>query len=310
MSLNPAAYAADATFPSRPIRLIVPFSAGSSTDVTSRLVAEKMAGQMKQPVVVENKPGAAGVIGTQQIARSAPDGYTIGLVSLASLAMVPPTLKEQPYDSVRDFAPLSAMTSIDLYFVTGPRARGDTLSEFVTWASNQTEPVFLGTLGPATSGHLAGLMFGQAAKIKFESIHFRTYSDLLAAMLGEVHAMVVAPSGALVPYVRGGKLKALAMNGPSRSSIYPDVPTFKEVGYPDMQFFNWIGLAAPAKTPSAILDRLSAEIIRATTSPEVHAKLEEQGLRVIANQRDEFAAMIRKDVPVWRDIVRNTGFKV
>ena len=309
MALAPAAMAADA-FPSRPLRYVLPFSAGSSTDFVSRLVCDQLGKQLGQAVVVENKPGAAGVIGTQQIARANPDGYTIGLASLATLAMVPPTMKEPPYDSVRDLAPLTAMISTDMFLVAGPRAQGKTLAEFVAWARQQKEPVFLGTLGAGSSGHFAGFLFGQAAKIKFEPVHYRTFSDLMPAMItGAVDVMVVAPTQ-MEGFIKEGKLRGLAMNGPTRLPAFPDVPTFKEAGYPDMQFLNWIGVVAPAKTPADILDKLSAELIKTATSPQVRAKLEQSGFRVIANTREEFASLIRKDVVVWRDMVKNTGFQV
>jgi tripartite-type tricarboxylate transporter receptor subunit TctC len=308
LSLGPAL--ADPGFPSRPIRLLLPFSAGSSTDFLSRTVAEQLAKQVGQGVVVENRPGAAGAIGTTQLARSAPDGYTIGLVSLASLCMSPPTMKEPPYDAVRDFAPLSALISTDLVLVAGPRAKGKTLQEFVDWARNQPKPPFLGTLGAGTSGHFAGFMFGEAAKIKFEPVHYKSFSELIPAMLsGDVDVMVVAPPG-LLPHFREGRLHGLAMNGPTRLPAFPEVPTFLEAGYPTMQFMNWVGLAAPAKTPASILDKLSDEIIKATTVAPVRSKLEEAGFRVVASKRADFAAVIRQDAAVWRDMVHNSGFKL
>ncbi len=232
------------------------------------------------------------------------------MTPLATIAMVPPTLKEAPYDSVRDFAPLSAMISTDLLLVAGPRAQGKTLAEFVAWARTRKEPVFLGTLGAGTSGHFAGFLFGQAAKIPFEPVHYRTFSDLLPAMItGAVDVMVVAPTQ-MEGFFKDGKLRGLAMNGPTRLPAFPDIPTFSEAGYPETQFLNWIGVVAPAKTPNDILDKLSAELVKTVTAPQVRGKLEQNGFRVIANTREEFAAMIRKDVVVWRDMVKNTGFKV
>lgn len=311
LSLSGGVRAAEANFPSRPIRLVLPFSAGSSTDYVSRTIAEMLGQQLKQSVIVDNKPGAAGVIGTQQIARALPDGYTIGLVSLASIAMVPPTLKEAPYDPVQDFEPLGSLVSTDLILVRGASVPANSVPDFVAWGQRQDKPAFLGTLGAGTSGHIAGVMFSQAAKVRFETVHFRTYSDLLSAMIaGEVHAMVVAPSAVLVPHVHGGKLRALAMNGPSRLSTYPEVPTFKEVGYPDMQFLNWIGLVAPAGTPRPIVERLTAEIEKARGTPAARQKFEAAGFRVISGTREDFAATIRKDVATWKDRVRNAGIKV
>lgn len=310
MSLSPAVMAAEPAFPSKTIRYILPFSAGSSTDILSRVVTQQLSTQLNQPVIVENKPGAGGVIGSQQIIHANPDGYTIGLVSLATVAMVPATMKELPYDSVRDFAPLSALVSVDMALIAGPRAQGKTLPEFVSWAKKRTEPVFLGTLGAGTSGHFAGFLFGQAANIKFEPVHFKTLSDLLQALVtGQIDVMTVVPSQ-VASFIKDGKLRGLATNGPTRLAAFPEIPTFKEVGYPDMQFMNWIGVAAPAKTPPEILDKLSAEFIKAAKVPAVRAKLEEAGFRVIANTREEFASAIRKDVVVWRDMVKATGFTV
>lgn len=310
LSLCPSAFAAEPAYPSKPIKLLLPFSAGSSTDFTSRLVADQLTKQLKQQVIVENRPGAAGVIGTQQLARSAPDGYTIGLVSVATLAMAPPTLKEMPYDPVRDFEPLTVLTNTDLLMVTGPSAQGKTVAEFVTWARAQKDPIFMGTLGAGTSGHFSGFMFGEAAKVKIEPVHFKSFSDLLPAMLnGSVHFAVLAPSS-LVTFIKDGKLRGLATNGMSRLRALPEVPTFREVGYADMEFMLWVGLAAPAKTPTAILNRLNAELVQALRTPAVSQKLDEGGFTIIGNSREEFAAIIRKDAIAWRNMVKNTGFTV
>lgn len=310
MTLSPMGFAAEDPFPSRPIKYILPFSAGSTTDILSRLVAKNLSERLGQPVVVENKPGAGGAIGTQQIARANPDGYTIGLVSLATLAMLPATVKETPYDSVRDFAPLSAIVSSDLSLVVGPRMQAKTLPDFVTWAKAQKKSVFLGTLGAGTSGHLAAFMFSEAAKFKSEAVHFRTFSDLLPAMVsGDIDFAFIAP-GQINNFLKEGTLRGLATNAPIRMSAYPDVATFQEAGYPGMSFSNWIGLVAPAKTPPEILDRLQNEIIKLTNSPAVLDKLNEWGLRVIASTREEFAAAIKKDVVVWKDMVKATGFTV
>jgi tripartite-type tricarboxylate transporter receptor subunit TctC len=307
MSLTPWAIAAE-PFPSRPIRIIVAFPAGASTDFLARVLADRLAAQLNQPVTVENKPGAGGIIATQQLAKAVPDGYTIGIVSLATVAMVPATLKEAPYDAVADFAALSALVSNDMWMVTSPRAPG-TLREFVAWATRQQPSAFLATLGAGTSGHFAGFRFGRAANIKFEPVHYKNLGDLTTGLIaGDVHAFFAAPSS-VASLVKAGRIRLLATNGASRAPDHPDVPTFAEVGYPDMHYLNWVGIAAPAKTPAEIVTRLSAELIKAANVPEVRKKLEEGGFQVIASTRDEFAAMIRKDVAFWRDFVKTTGFK-
>jgi tripartite-type tricarboxylate transporter receptor subunit TctC len=306
--VSPAAMAAD-PFPSRTIKIIVPYPPGSSTDFLARLIAERMSDQMKQSVTVENKPGAGGVVGTQQLALAPGDGYTLGICSLATFAMVPATMKDPLYDSTRDFSPLSALISTDLVMATSASSPA-TLAEFIAWASKQSKPPFLGTFGSGTSGHFAGFMFGKAAKINWEAIHYRTTADGLTGLLaGDVHAMFVGPS-VVQAQVKAGKMRALALVGDARSAAYPDVPTFVELGYKDMQFSNWIGIAAPAKVPADVLDKLHAEIIKAVNHPQVRSKLLEGGYKIIANKRDEFAAGIRKDAAMWSEMVKTTGFKV
>jgi tripartite-type tricarboxylate transporter receptor subunit TctC len=306
--VSPAAMAAD-PFPTKGIKIIVPYPPGSSTDFLGRLLAERLSDQMKQSVTVENKAGAGGVVGTQQLALAAGDGYTIGICSLATFAMAPATMKDPLYDATRDFSPLSQLISTDLVMATGMNTPA-TLKEFAAWASSQTKPVFLGTLGAGTSGHFAGFMLGKAAKINWEAIHYRNNADWMTALMnGDIHAVFTGPS-VVQAQVKAGKMRALGLVGDSRSAAYPDVPTFVEAGYKDMQFSNWIGIAAPAKVPADILDKLHAEILKAVNHPQVRSKLLDGGYKIIANKRDEFAAEIRKDVTMWSDMVKTTGFKV
>lgn len=307
-AISPAAMAAD-PYPTKGIKIIVPYPPGSSTDFLGRLLAERLSDQMKQSVTVENKAGAGGVVGTQQLALAAGDGYTLGICSLATFAMAPATMKEPLYDATRDFSPLSSLISTDLVMATGMNTPA-TLTEFVAWASKQTKPVFLGTLGAGTSGHFAGFMLGKAAKIQWEAIHYRNNADWMTALMnGDIHAVFTGPS-VVQAQVKAGKMRALGVVGDARSAAYPDVPTFVERGYKDMQFSNWIGIAAPAKVPAEILDRLHAEIMKAVNDPQVRNKLLDGGYKIIANKRDEFAAGIRKDVTMWSDMVKTTGFKV
>ena len=246
-ALSPAAMAAE-PFPTKGIKIIVPYSPGSSTDF---LVSERLADQLKQTVTVDNKPGAGGVVGTQQLALAAPDGYTLGICSLATFAMAPATLKEPLYDATRDFSPLSELISTDLVMATGMNTPA-TLNEFVAWATSQTKPLFLGTLGAGTSGHFAGFMLGKAANIKWEAIHYRNNADWMTALMnGDIHAVFTGPS-VVQAHVKAGKMRALASVSDARSPAYPDIPTFAERGYKDMQFSNWIGIAAPAKVPTEI----------------------------------------------------------
>ncbi len=306
-ALSPAAMAAD-PFPTRAIKIIVPYSPGSSTDFLGRLIADRLAEQLKQPVTVDNKPGAGGVVGTQQLALAPGDGYTLGICSLATFAMAPATMKDPLYDATRDFSPLSSLISTDLVMATGTSVPA-TLKEFSAWAARETKPLFLGTLGAGTSGHFSGFMFSKAANFKWEPIHYRSNGDMMTALLaGDIHAVFTGPS-VVQAQVKAGKMRALAICGEKRSAAYPEVPTFAELGYKDMGFTNWIGIAAPAKVPTDILNKLHAELVIAVNHPQVRSKLLEGGYGIIANSREEFAAGIRKDVAMWSDMVKTTGFK-
>jgi tripartite-type tricarboxylate transporter receptor subunit TctC len=308
-ALSPATMANEATFPSRGLRIIVPYGPGTGSDFVARLLSDKLSEQFKQPVVVDNKAGAGGVIGTQLIATAQPDGYTIGIAAPSTLAMAPATLKDPPYNALTDFEALTTVASIDMVMVSGTQS-GATLGEFVTWARQQKKPVFLGTFGAGGAGHFAGHLFGKAAKFEFESVHYRTVGEAVTALIaGDVGFLVATPS-LVLPHVKAGKLRALATNGLTRSRAYPDVPTFTEAGYTDMQFSNWVGLVAPAKTPPEILRILHAEIVKATHLPEVRSRLEDSGYRVTTTQQQEMANTIRSDVALWSTVVKSGGFKV
>jgi len=308
-ALSAPAFAAD-PFPSKSIRIIVPFGPGSSTDLIARTVGDRLAEQVKQSVVVENRPGAGGVIGCQAVARSAPDGYTIGIASLATHAMVPATMSQAPYDAVKDFSPLTSLVSVDLLMATSAKVPATNLKEFVAWAKAQPKPIFLGTFGAGTSGHFAGFMFAKAAGLTFEPVHYKTPGEAITGLItGDVQLVFAAPS--VVPaQVKAGQVRAMALNGPTRASLYPDTPTFAEAGYASMAFQNWIGMVAPAGIPIDILDFLNSEITKAALYPASRAKLEQAGFRMVANKREEFISQLSNDVVQWREMVKATNFQV
>ena len=309
LALVPQVHASEAAYPTAPIRLIIPFPPGGSTDFIGRLIAERLSMQLKQPVVVENKPGAGGLIGSQQISRATPDGYTIGIGSSANMSMVPATMDKPPYDVVKDFAPVTSIVGMDVLMVTSPNVPAKNVKEFVAWAKAQPAPTFLATFGAGTSGHFAGFLFAQTAGLKFDPVHYRTVGDALAGLLsGDVHMLMSTPA-VVQAQVNAGKLNALAINGAARSPSYPNVPTFQEVGYPDMQFSNWIGLVAPPNTPAALLERINAEVTSALKLPQVQEKLIAAGYRIIGNSRSEFGSTIQRDLAMWRNMVQSTGFK-
>ena len=296
-------------FPVRPLRLVVGFAPGTGPDFVARVVANKLQETFKSGVIVDNKAGAAGFIAAQEVARAAPDGYTLLLGALAQLSIAPSTYTKLPYDPQKDYAPIAEVSSTDLVLIANPqKVAASSLSEFVAWAKGQ-KSLFLGTFGAGTVGHFGGDVFADAAKIRMDPVHFKTTGEAVTAILnGDVHVLLVTPSLA-APHVKAGKVRALAITGPTRSPMLPQVPTFKETGFPDVEFSAWFGILAPAKTPPAVLDKLNAEIVKAVRAPDTRAKLEEAGYRVTGTTRDEFAKSIRDDAARWAKVVKTTGFK-
>jgi len=309
LSLCRPAWAAD-PFPSRPIRMLLSFPPGGSNDVLARLVGERLTEQTGQSVVVDNRSGGGGVLGMRALAQAAPDGYTIGVQSVTTMGIMPAAASDLPYDVLKDFSALSLSFNMDLYLVTSPRVPATTVQEFVSWARSQSRPPFLCTFGAGTSGHFAGSLLAQAFNLQFEPVHYKTVGEGIAGLVrGDVHLHLGTPS-VVLPHIRSGAIRALATNAPGRTPAAPEVPTFRELGHGGMEFANWVGFVAPAKVPADILDRLSAEIVKATNSPQVRPKLEQQGYRVIASNRQDLDSLVRSDLVRWKSVVQATGFKL
>ena len=303
-----AALPAVAQYPNKPVRLVVGFPAGSGPDVAARIVAQKLQDTFKDGVVVDNKPGAAGFIAAQEVARAAADGYTLLFGEVGQLSIAPSTYNKLPYDPQKDFAPVSQVVSADFAFVLAPSLPPKSVKEYAEWAKGQKQ-LNMATFGAGTPGHFGAVVFGDALKLKPEPVHYKTTGDAMTGTLGgEVHGLF--GSIALTsPQVKGGKLRALAITGPVRSPLLPDVPTFKELGYPDLEFSAWFGVLAPAKTPPEVLDKLNAEIVKVLKAPDGKAKLEEAGFRVTGTSRTDFGKIIVDETGRWGKIVKASGFK-
>lgn len=310
IALGVPAVSAEPGFPTKPVRLLVGYAPASGADVVARLVATKLQQGLKQAVVVENKPGAGGLIAAQETARAAPDGYTLMMGAMPQISIAPATNPKLPYDPVRDFAPVSQVVGTDLVLITNPqRVPSGSMQEFVAWGRKQPS-LFFGTPGPGTVGHFGAYFLADAAKVTIEPVHFKSTGDAILAMFnGDVHAQFV-PYAVAAPQVKAGKLRALLVTGPVRSAMFPDTPTSKEAGFPDIQFTSWYGVFAPANTPADVLDKLNAELVKVTADPEMRTKLEDAGLRVTGTSREDFAKVIRDDTARWGKVVKATGFKV
>lgn len=300
---------AQTTYPTRSVRLIVGFPAGTGPDIVARLVGQKLSETWGMGVVVDNKPGAGGLIAATEAARAAPDGYTLMLGETGQLSIAPSSYNKLPYDPVKDFVPVSQVVTADFILLVNPqKVPAKNVKEFAAW-SKQQKGLFMATFGAGTPGHFGAYMFGDAIKITPEAVHYRNTGDALGGLFsGDVHG-VFASVGLATANVKGGKLVALGSTGATRTGALPEVPTIKEQGYPGLEFNSWFGIVAPAKTPADILAKLSADVQKAVKSPDIKAKLEESGFRVTGTSREEFANVMAADTLTWGKAVAATGFK-
>lgn len=299
-----------AAYPNKPVRIIVGFPAGTGPDIVARLLAQKLSeGWGNLGVIVDNKPGAGGVIAASEAARAAPDGYTLMLGETGQLSIAPSSYNKLPYDPAKDFTAVSQMVTSDFVLLVNPqKVPARNVKEFVDWTKQQ-KGLFLATFGAGTPGHFGAYMFGDAVKLKPEPVHYKNTSDALGGLFsGDVQG-VFASVGLAAPNVKAGKLVALGSTGATRTNTLPDVPTIKEQGYANLEFSSWFGIVAPAKTPPEIVAKLSADIVKAVQSPEGRAKMEEAGFRVTGTSQQEFARTIAADTVTWGKAVAATGFK-
>jgi tripartite-type tricarboxylate transporter receptor subunit TctC len=296
-------------YPQRPVRIIVGFPAGTGPDIVARLLAQKLSeGWGGQGVIVDNKPGAGGLIAATEAARATPDGYTLMLGETGQLSIAPSSYNKLAYDPAKDFIPVSQVVTSNFVLLVNPeKTKAKTVREFVD--ASRSKELFMATFGAGTPGHFGAYMFGDATKVKTEPVHYKSTADALGGMFsGDVQG-VFASVGLAAPNVKAGKLAALASSGDARSPALPDVPTFKEQGYPQLVFNSWFGIVAPARTPADIVSKLQADIVRAATSPEGKQKIEDAGFRVTGTTGAEFGRIISADTVTWGKAVAATGFK-
>jgi len=301
---------AQTSYPTHPVRLIVGFPAGTGPDIVARLLAQKLSeGWNNMGVIVDNKPGAGGLIAASEAARAAPDGYTLMLGETGQLSIAPSSYNKLPYDPAKDFAAVSQVVSADFVLLVNPqKVPAKNVKEFVGWTQQQ-KGLFMATFGAGTPGHFGAFMFGDAVKLKPEAVHYKNTGDALGGLFsGDVQG-VFASVGLAAPNVKAGKLVALGSTGATRTGALPDVPTIKEQGYSNLEFSSWFGVVAPAKVPADILAKLSADIQKAVKAADTKAKLEESGFRVTGTSREEFARIIAADTVTWGKAVAATGFK-
>ncbi|TFZ01256.1 Bug family tripartite tricarboxylate transporter substrate binding protein [Ramlibacter rhizophilus] len=294
--------------PSRPVRIVVPI-VGSTNDVLARLVAPKLQEALGQPVVVENKPGAGGNIGADQVAKSAPDGLTLLVGYNGPLAINPTLFEKMPYDPVKDLQPITLAVKAPQYLVVNPNAGIDSVQDLVAKAKADPNKYSYASVAVGSASHLTMEMLKSAAGFNITHVPYKgagpAVTDLLA---GNVQAAFLVP-GNVQQFVKEGKLKLLASSGLQRFPSTPNVPTLNELGYKDFEATSWIGFLAPAGTPRPIVDRYHRELVKILRSPEVTQRLREMEFDVVATTPEQFGAWIRSEIPRWGKVIKDTGAK-
>lgn len=301
---------AAAPFPSRPVRLIVPFATGGPSDIVARLMAPRMTEVLGQPVVVESRPGAGGVTGLDAAAKAAPDGTTIALGSAGGLAISPSLQPAMPYDTLRDLAPITLAVVVPEPVVVPAALPWRTMAELLAAARAQPGRLNYGSTGPGSMPHLGGELIRIAAGVDIAHVPYRGGAPLVTALLAGEVQMGLADLPVLMPHLRSGALRALAVGHAERVPWLPEVPTMREAGLPEVSTDNWHGLVAPARTPPAALALLHRAAVAALRDPEVARRLHDAGAIPSPGSPERFAAFIRAETARWGEVVRRAGVKL
>jgi tripartite-type tricarboxylate transporter receptor subunit TctC len=312
LSLGALFYAAtsvaQSNYPTRPVRFIVPSSAGGGTDIITRALAVKLAERLGQPFVVENRPGATGIIGYEMLAKAEPDGHTI-LTAPSAITINPLLYKKVPYDVLRDYAPVTLIATVPNILLVHPSVPAQSLKELIALAKAQPGHLHYASAGLGSSPHMSMELLKGMAGINVSHVPYKgTGPGLIDLLAGRVSAMMTNVLSA-VPHIKSGKLRALGVSGSKRSSVLADVPTIAEAGVAGYDVMQWYGVLAPAGTPRDIVLRLHAEIVRALELPDVKERLAADGAEAVGSTPDVFGALIRSEVERWAAVAKNAGIQ-
>jgi tripartite-type tricarboxylate transporter receptor subunit TctC len=297
-------------WPNKPIKYIVPFAAGGTTDILGRMVSAKLAESLGVPVVVENRPGAAGALGVEMLAKSAPDGYTVGGGTISSHAINVSLYSKLPYDPLRDFTPITMLATLPNMLIVHPSLGVNTVAELIAFLKANPNKHAFGSAGNGTSQHMSGEMFKSMTGVQMQHIPYKGSGPMIPDLLAGTISMSFENMTTAYPPVRGGKLRALAVTSSKRSFVAPDVPTMAEAGLPGYDISSWQAMFAPAGLPREIHARLYTETAKALKAPDVARRLQDLGLDAGGMPPEELAAVIRADIPKLGKVVRDSGAKV
>ena len=295
------------SYPTKPVKIIVAFTPGSATDIISRLVADSFTRSMGQTFIVENRPGAGGIIGTEAAKNAPPDGYTLTACPSGPFGINPGIYSKLPYDPVKDFEPISNLVLTPQVIVVGAQTPYKTLKDLVDDAKKRPGEIAFGSLGTGSTSHLTMEAFQKEAGIKLNHIPFKGGAEAQTQIIGGAFPLMSDTITGVLTQVKAGKLRTLGVAIPQRSPYLPDTPTIAEQGYKGFVSVGWIGLCAPAKTPVAILDKLNAEVKKFLASPEAKAKIEQQAATPAGDSREHFAAWIKSEIVKWSKVAKDSG---
>lgn len=296
-------------YPSKPIRIVAPYSAGGAVDLLSRFLCEKFPPAMGQPCVVENKPGAGGIIGFDFAAKSEPDGHTL-VMAPNNLAIIPSLYAKVPYDTLKDLAPVALVASTPIMVGVHPAFPAKSFQELIAYAAANSGKVNFTTCGPASPQHLAGEMLASRAGFQWIHVPYKGCGDALTAVIGGTVPVFISTVAHFNPQIKAGKLRGFAVLGPSRSPFAPDYPTVAESGFPGYQVNLWFGILAQGRTPAPVVARLNAEVNRALEAPDLREKLLTQSYEPLGGPPERFADAIRADMERFGKVIRDGGIKV
>ncbi len=305
----PAVYA-QAAYPTKPIRIVVPFPAGGTTDILARAVAQKLTETNGQPVVVDNRPGAGGNIGAELVAKSPPDGYTLLMGTVGTHAINPSLYAKMPYDHQKDFAPVILVAGVPNVLVINPAVPANSVQDLIAYGKANPGKLNFASSGSGTSIHLAGELFKTMSGVQMTHVPYKGSAPALTDLMGGQVQIMFDNLPSALPQIKGGKLKALAVTSAQRASALPDVPTIAEAGLPGFEATSWFGLLAPAGTPKDVITKLNAEVAKWLATPEAREKLASQGAIAAGKTPEDFAQHIVAETAKWQKVVKESGAKV
>jgi tripartite-type tricarboxylate transporter receptor subunit TctC len=310
VSLASASSLAQQTYPARPVRIVAPFAPGGLADVLSRAVGERLQKQLGQPFVVENRPGAGGNIGADLVARAEPDGYTLLMSSAGILTINQFLYTAMPFDPAAALIPVSVVADMPMLLVVRRELAARDVREFLALARGTPGGLFYGSPGHGTTGHLGMELFMHATGVKLQHVPYKSAAEAVqAALAGQTQAMFDNPP-TVMAQIRAGGVRALGVAARQRIPQLPDVPTIAESGVPNFEASSWFGLVAPARTPAPIVERLAAETAKAVQDPEMRARFDQLGARLVGNSPSEFAHLVARERASWGEVIKSAGIKL